>query len=258
MHGETRSSASLTARSSHHGPAIRRALLVLLLLLVLPVSTGLAQDTHYWNLAYGTRSTLLGGAVIGSVSDLSATYYNPGALGLNPAGGLILSAGVYEGNFYTLKGPDSLKTNLTSFRVNPAPSYLAGRLPSDSLIGERLTYSLITRQSMRLDLQGRSVERDGSFLGLSRARRSGFGERLLPGHHRGVGRDLLVQVPWQDRGSGCDYLRSVEIPDTTHQISARKHAHQPERSGGSRPLPTTTTSTCVSSGRRGSPSICPR
>ncbi len=46
------------------------------------------QDTQYWNLQYGTRSTLLGGAVIGSVSDLSATYYNPGALGLYKAGGL--------------------------------------------------------------------------------------------------------------------------------------------------------------------------
>ena len=36
-----------------------------------------AQDTQYWNIQYGTRSTLLGGAVIGSVADLSATYYNP-------------------------------------------------------------------------------------------------------------------------------------------------------------------------------------
>lgn len=32
-----------------------------------------AQDTNHWNLQYGTGATLLGGAVIGSVSDLSAT-----------------------------------------------------------------------------------------------------------------------------------------------------------------------------------------
>ncbi|MCK5573886.1 MAG: hypothetical protein KAJ12_14040, partial [Bacteroidetes bacterium] len=42
----------------------------------------LAQDSHYWNLHYGTQSTLLGGAVIGSVADLSAAFYNPGWLGL--------------------------------------------------------------------------------------------------------------------------------------------------------------------------------
>jgi len=41
-----------------------------------------AQENNYWNIQYGTRSTLLGGAVIGSVSDLSATFYNPGAIAL--------------------------------------------------------------------------------------------------------------------------------------------------------------------------------
>ena len=42
------------------------------------------QENNYWNIQYGTRSTLLGGAVIGSVSDLSATFYNPGAIALFP------------------------------------------------------------------------------------------------------------------------------------------------------------------------------
>jgi len=144
----------------------RSAILTLLLCLALSVWTGRAQDTHYWNLSYGTRSTLLGGAVIGSVSDLSATYYNPGALGISAGGGLVLSAGVYEGNYYTIEGGDSLENRLNSFRINPAPTYLAGRFPADSLIGEKLTYSLITRQSMRLDLQGRSVTANGRFLGI--------------------------------------------------------------------------------------------
>ena len=34
----------------------------------------IAQDTHYWNDQYGPKSMLLGGAVIGSVNDMSATY----------------------------------------------------------------------------------------------------------------------------------------------------------------------------------------
>ena len=133
---------------------------------IVMLSSASAQDSHYWNLSYGTRSTLLGGAVIGSVSDLSATYYNPGALGITGAGGLILSAGVYEGNIYALEQGDSAANRLSSFRVNPAPSYLAGRLPTDSLISERLTYSLITRQSMRLDLQTRTTTTNGSFIGI--------------------------------------------------------------------------------------------
>jgi hypothetical protein len=40
------------------------------------------QDSHYWTNQYGTRATLLGGAVIGSVLDLSGTYYNPGGMSL--------------------------------------------------------------------------------------------------------------------------------------------------------------------------------
>jgi hypothetical protein len=43
-----------------------------------------AQDAQYWTYQYGTRANLLGGAVVGSVVDVSATYYNPGG---NPTSG---------------------------------------------------------------------------------------------------------------------------------------------------------------------------
>jgi len=62
-------------------------------ILIQPAS---AQDTHYWNLQHGTRSTLLGGAVIGSVTDMAATYYNPAALALFPAPEILLSGKVYQ------------------------------------------------------------------------------------------------------------------------------------------------------------------
>jgi len=55
---------------------MRKALLLNFVIIVLQVSST-AQENNYWSIQYGTRSTLLGGAVIGSVSDLSATFYNP-------------------------------------------------------------------------------------------------------------------------------------------------------------------------------------
>jgi len=61
-----------------------------------------AQDTHYWNHQYGTRSTLLGGAVIGSVTDMAATYYNPAALALFPNPEILLSGKVYQYNSLNL------------------------------------------------------------------------------------------------------------------------------------------------------------
>ncbi len=115
------------------------------------------QDTQYWNIQYGTRSTLLGGAVIGSVADLSATYYNPGALGLSRTSGLILSTGVYEGNSLALSGSGIEKREVSSFKFNVAPSLVAGRLPADSGAADRLAYSLITRQRADINLLWRFV-----------------------------------------------------------------------------------------------------
>ncbi|MGB2959612.1 MAG: hypothetical protein WBD30_12065 [Bacteroidota bacterium] len=117
----------------------------------------LAQDTHYWNLHYGTQSTLLGGAVIGSVADLSATYYNPGWLALKKDAGVILSARVYDVNTLEIEGDGIQKRSISSFGISPSPSLIAGRLPSDSLIGQKLTYSIITRQSFDSKLESRGV-----------------------------------------------------------------------------------------------------
>ena len=36
--------------------------------------TLMSQDAHYWSLQYGSKSLLMGGAVIGHVDDMSATY----------------------------------------------------------------------------------------------------------------------------------------------------------------------------------------
>jgi len=52
-------------------------------------SPAFSQDTHYWNTQYGPRSMLLSGAVVGSIGDMSATYYNPGALGYIKKPGLL-------------------------------------------------------------------------------------------------------------------------------------------------------------------------
>jgi hypothetical protein len=63
-----------------------------------------AQDAHYWTLQYGPKSSLLGGAVIGSVNDVSATFYNPGALALAEDLAFAVSADVFEFSSVTLEG----------------------------------------------------------------------------------------------------------------------------------------------------------
>src|SRR6185295_15316547 len=54
------------------------------------------QDTHYWSIQYGPVGQLVGGQLIGGATDLSATYYNPGALALRNESSYLLSTESFQ------------------------------------------------------------------------------------------------------------------------------------------------------------------
>lgn len=116
-----------------------------------------SQDTHYWNIQYGTKSTLLGGAVIGSVSDLSATYYNPGAVSLFKDQNFVLSAKVYEYNALTIDDAAGLGKRKTTSVVSPSPAFVAFRFKLDSLGTKQLAFSILTRQQMNYEFATRRI-----------------------------------------------------------------------------------------------------
>ncbi len=118
----------------------------------------MSQDSHYWNIQYGTRSTLLGGAVIGSVSDLSATYYNPGAVALFKDPGFILSARVYQIETITVEDGAGLGKELDYSTIVPSPSFVAFDLKFDFLGKARLALSILTRQKMDFEFQTRLID----------------------------------------------------------------------------------------------------
>ncbi|MEE9448934.1 MAG: hypothetical protein V3V72_02695, partial [Ignavibacteriaceae bacterium] len=117
-----------------------------------------AQDAHYWNIQYGTRSTLLGGAVIGSVSDLSATYYNPGAVALFEDANFILSARVYQLESITVEDAAGKGKNLDFSTIVPSPSFVAFDFKFDFLDDARLALSILTRQKMNFEFQTRLID----------------------------------------------------------------------------------------------------
>jgi hypothetical protein len=117
-----------------------------------------AQDAHYWTLSYGTRATLLGGAVIGSTSDLSATFYNPGAVGLLREQGFILSAKVYEYNTLRVEDGGGEGVDLVSSGTTPLPSFVAGAFRIGRLEHSSFAYSVLTRQSSHFRTDTRLVE----------------------------------------------------------------------------------------------------
>lgn len=131
--------------------------LVFLALISLPLK-GSAQDAHYWTHQYGTRSTLLGGLVIGSVLDLSGTYYNPGGLSLIKDPETVLAAKIFQYPNITLKGLAGGNVDVTSSNLSPAPSLVAGILKFKWLGKHWFGYSVLSRQEVKLGLSGAVID----------------------------------------------------------------------------------------------------
>lgn len=113
-----------------------------------------AQDAHYWTDQFGNRARLLGGAVVGSVRDLSATYYNPGSLALVPSAELLLAGNVLSYTRYdATTGPDEQKLSSSTFGLSP--SLFAGEVPKKVAGNNRVAYSFLTRHQTEFRLQGR-------------------------------------------------------------------------------------------------------
>ncbi len=111
-----------------------------------------AQDANYWTFQYGSRSTLLGGAVIGSVLDLSGTYYNPGAVSLIDNPETILAAKVFEYPRYKLSASATNDFEVSSSNLGPAPSLVATNLKFNWLGDDKLIFSFLTRHDLSLEL----------------------------------------------------------------------------------------------------------
>jgi len=124
-------------------------LLIIILIIVTKIS---AQDANYWTYQYGSRSTLLGGAVIGSVLDLSGTYYNPGAVSLIKDPETILAAKVIEYPTYILEGSFINDIEMSHSNMGPAPSLVATNLKFDWLGEDNIVLSLLTRYDLSFDL----------------------------------------------------------------------------------------------------------
>lgn len=137
---------------------IRWATALLPLLTLAP--SALAQDNNYWTLQYGNQARLLGGAVIGSASDLSAVYYNPGRLALAERFELVIAGNVVE---FTATDLDAAgrERNSGKARFSLSPSLFAGELKFGFLGKGRLAYSFMARQYSELRLAAAFLEGGG-------------------------------------------------------------------------------------------------
>jgi len=104
-----------------------------------------AQDHHYWTHQFGSRSTLMGGAVVGGVRDTSAGYYNPGALGFVRNDSLSVSANGYQFQNMSVSDGAGVGTSLDSGQINIIPLLISGTRSFEKLPKNVFGYSLIAR-----------------------------------------------------------------------------------------------------------------
>ncbi len=135
----------------------RRALPALLALVL--AGDLAAQDANYWTYQYGTRANLLSGAVVGSVVDLGAAFYNPGALTLIKDPDIISTQKVLELSNVTFRPDVGFELDFNDLRLDLAPGYVAGILPFRFLANHVLAYSFFTRYLFKASLDGARVGR---------------------------------------------------------------------------------------------------
>lgn len=111
-----------------------------------------AQDAQYWTNDYGNRARLLGGAMVGSASDLSAVYYNPGRLALLESGQAFLTGYVFNYDHLSLTNPVARQDGVTSSRIDAVAALIAGELRFGFLGDSRLAYSFMNRHDFDIRL----------------------------------------------------------------------------------------------------------
>ena len=118
---------------------------------LLAASEAAAQDAHYWTYGYGPVGQLTEGVLVGGVNDLSAVYYNPGALALIEEPRFVF--GLTSVELASIDAPDAAGRNLdfdsTVFDV--VPSMVAGRIGSGQG-KDRFAFAFLSRHDTDWDL----------------------------------------------------------------------------------------------------------
>ena len=121
-----------------------------------------AQDSHYWTNQYGTEASLLGGLVVGSMHDLSSTFYNPGTLALTVDQVLTISSDAFQITRVEIKSNSPDLPDLESSTSGSVPSIIAFRLPTEELGKHQIAFSVLARDQVETDFYGRDINRSGT------------------------------------------------------------------------------------------------
>ena len=124
----------------------RQLVAVTLLLVVWGTQMVGAQEMNYNTFQVGSRSALMGGAVVGGVRDTSATFYNPGALGFVANPSISVSANAFRFGKVTIADALGPGEDATASLLDPIPLLVSGILPVPAAPQWAFGYALVARQ----------------------------------------------------------------------------------------------------------------
>lgn len=208
---------------------------MLLTLLVIAFGTGaaLGQDAHYWNNQYGTKAELLGGLVVGSRSDLSATFYNPAWVGLGTDPSLLLTTRAFEQSRLTLDNATGGE-DAEYARVRPSPGFFAGQFKHGAPKGWTVAWSYLERTRFRFDVAGQVIHAEADTVIAAEASRqmetneywygATFARRL--GEHTAFGATTYVAYRSQNQRNGIDGAAVAGAAAASLHVTDDFSAHQ--------------------------------
>jgi hypothetical protein len=119
--------------------------------LVWAATPAAAQDAHYWTYGYGPIGQLTEGALVGGVSDLSATYYNPGALALIERPRFLVGLTSIELANIDVPGVGGTGLDADQLVFDIVPSMVAGQVGGDGG-RDRFAFSFLSRHDSDWDI----------------------------------------------------------------------------------------------------------
>jgi len=112
------------------------------------------QDTHYWTQQFGTRSSLLSGAVVAGAKDNSMVYYNPGAIGLIDSSSVSVNASLYQLERYKITSGAGDQLDIKGTEFGNIPLMIAGLINLN--IDNRLTFGYMIASPILFEFKSTS------------------------------------------------------------------------------------------------------
>jgi hypothetical protein len=205
---------------------LRTIAATLFVLAAAATGTPKAQDTHYWTQQYGTEGELLLGTVVGSITDLSAVYYNPGTLGLQDNPSLVVGTKAFDYQTIKFVDDEGNQTPLQSRRFGPAPTLFAAILPPKWFEGV-VGFSVLTRNDF--DFRIEAVGGRGFYVDPPDSVAEVGGEFLIDQDITGVWGGPTWSRAWGKMGVGITGFFAYHGQRTRNQFLAQALTGPPAR-----------------------------